>query len=287
MTFSDQTNITSAVGSGAVGQEVAFTFPISDTSDLSVIMRVTATGVETALAETTNYTVEIDGDSGGTLTTVTAIETTEEIHLKRDTPMTQSLDLEQGGTFNAENVEDALDKNTKLNIENDDAISRCIKIPDTDDSTLTVELPSSVDRGSTYIYFDSDGNITTGDPTDPGTVVFGSFGETLAGTANVAAAYTALAITDFVVTLLNDADAATFRNTIFERTVSDFALTLMDDAAATNVLTTLGFSTFAKTIVDDANAAAARVTMGSLAASDILTYEGDVFTHDGEVLTYI
>ena len=97
MTVANQTNRTSAVGSGGTGQDVPFSFPITNTSDLIVYKRVTATGVQTALAETTNYTVEISGDIGGTLTTVTAIETTEEIHLVRATPSTQSLDLEQGG----------------------------------------------------------------------------------------------------------------------------------------------------------------------------------------------
>jgi hypothetical protein len=53
MTIANQTNRTSAVGSGATGQEVAFSFPIAATSDLVVTKRVTATGVETLLAETT------------------------------------------------------------------------------------------------------------------------------------------------------------------------------------------------------------------------------------------
>lgn len=163
MTVANQTNRTSAVGTGSTGQEVPFSFPITATSDLTVYSRVTATGVETALAETTNYTVSISGDTGGTLTTVTAIETTEEIHLVRTTPFTQSLDLEQGGSYNAENIEDALDKNTKLAIDNKDNISRAIRAPATDAVALDLELPSSVDRASKNLGFDASGNVTTTD----------------------------------------------------------------------------------------------------------------------------
>ena len=59
MTFTNQTNRTSATGSGSTGQEISFLFPIAATSDLTVYKRVTATGVQTTLTETTNYTVSI------------------------------------------------------------------------------------------------------------------------------------------------------------------------------------------------------------------------------------
>ena len=76
MTISDQTNRTSAVGTGAE-QEVDFTFPINASSDLAVYSRVTATGAEVALSETTHYTAAdpngltdptADWSSGGTVT---------------------------------------------------------------------------------------------------------------------------------------------------------------------------------------------------------------------------
>lgn len=188
VTVANQTNRTSAVGSGAIGQEVPFLFPITFTSDLLVKKRVTATGVETTLDETTNYTVSISGDTGGTLTTVTAIETTEQIHIIRNTPRTQSLDLEQGGSFNAENVEDALDKNTKLIIESHDKIvNKAITFPETDDSALTTILPSSVDGASKVVARDSSGNITMIDAVPEGSVAFSTFGTNMAEAANALA----------------------------------------------------------------------------------------------------
>lgn len=159
MTVSNQTNRTSAEGNGEIGQEVAFEFPISATSDLKVYKRVTLTGVQTDLVEGegANYTVVIDGDSGGTLTTVTAIETTEQIHIVRNTPYTQTLDLEAGGPFNAENIEDAVDKNTKLAIQEKDAKARMLKFPETDPTSSIDDLPNSIDRAGKFLYFGADG----------------------------------------------------------------------------------------------------------------------------------
>ena len=163
MTVTNQTRRISAVGSGAIGQEVPFSFPYAATSDITVYSRVTATGVETLLAETTNYTLTAASDTGGTLTTVTAVAATSEIHIIRDTPKTQSLDLEQGGSFNAEDVEDMGDKNTKLIIENKDSLDRALRAPATDAVALDLELPNSVDRASKNLGFDAGGNVTVTD----------------------------------------------------------------------------------------------------------------------------
>lgn len=163
MTVANQTRRISAVGNAAIGQEVPFSFPYAATSDIKVYSRVTATGVETLLAETTNYTLTAASDTGGTLTTVTAIAATSEIHIIRNTPKTQSLDLEQGGSFNAENIEDALDKNTKLIIENTDSLDRALRAPVTDAVALDLEIPNSVDRAGKNLGFDDDGNATVTD----------------------------------------------------------------------------------------------------------------------------
>ena len=289
MTVSNQTNRTSATGSGSAGQEVAFSFPITSTSDLIVISRVTATGAETTLTETTNYTVSITGDTGGTLTTVTAVATTAQIHLVRNTPMTQSLDLEQGGTFSAENIEDAFDKVTKLVIDNAhaDASSnispRVITAPKTDADSIVLELPNTVDRASKYFTFDASGNVTATTAEEAGVVAFGAFGETFVAVASASAAQTALGISAFVKTLLDDATAVAFLATL-GLTVSAYAKTILDDAAATNVLTTLGFSAYAKTLIDDASAAATRTTLGALAVGDIVSYENDIVFYENEVV---
>ena len=163
MTVANQTRRIAAVGNAAIGQEVPFSFPYAATSDITVYSRVTATGVETLLAETTNYTLTAASDTGGTLTTVTAVAATSEIHIIRDTPKTQALDLEAGGSFSAENQEDAFDKSIKLIIENRDSLDRALRAPATDAVALDLELPSSVDRASKNLGFDAGGNVTVTD----------------------------------------------------------------------------------------------------------------------------
>ncbi|MHC4891057.1 MAG: hypothetical protein ACYTEO_16520 [Planctomycetota bacterium] len=195
MTVSNQTNRTSATGSGSTGQEVSFSFPITDTSDLVVIERVTATGVETTLTETTNYTVSISGDTGGTLTTVTAVAVTSQIHLYRDTPNTQATDLEQGDSFNAETIEDALDKVTKLAIENQDNIQySCLRIPKTDSTSLSMEIDNSVDRASNYLAFSTSGEPTVVASVAPSTATITAAAQTVLDDATIAAMRTTLGV---------------------------------------------------------------------------------------------
>lgn len=287
MTVSNQTARTSATGTGTGGQEVSFSFPISDTSDLTVIKRVTATGVETTLVETTNYTVSIDGDSGGTLTTVTAIETSEEIHIIRNTPMTQALDLEQGGSFSAESIEDALDKNTKLIIENADTINRTITFPQTDDEDLNTELPNSVDRASTWLYFDADGAVTTASSVTPSTATVSTFGETLIDDNNAAAALTTLGITSFAQTILDDANEATFKATVNLETGTDVQAwdDDLDDLAALT-------PTDGNFIVGDGtdwvaeSGVTARTSLGTFAVADVVCYENETVCYENETITW-
>jgi len=155
MAFSNQTNRTSATGSGSIGQEIPFSFPIANTSDLVCYSRVTATGVEATLVETTNYTVAITGDTGGTVTTVTAIAATSQVHVVRATPKTQTLDLEHGGTFSAENNEEAFDKQTRIAIDAHGKADRCLSFPETDPTSSIGDIPNSVDRKGYLLGFDS------------------------------------------------------------------------------------------------------------------------------------
>jgi hypothetical protein len=157
MTVSNQTNRTSAVGTNTAGQAITVPFKIENSADLLVKQRVTATGVETVLAETTSYTVTITGDTGGTVTMVNAVPVTEEVHIIGNKDLVQSLDLTTGGTFNAENIEDAIDRNTIYAIQNKDALTRTMRIPQTDPTTINMELPTSIDRASKYLTFDANG----------------------------------------------------------------------------------------------------------------------------------
>lgn len=198
MPVSNQTARTSVVGTNTIGQEIPFSFPIKATSDLSCFQRITATGVQTSLAETTNYTVVIDGDNGGTITLVTVVATSAEFHAIRNTPMTQTLDLEQGDDFSGPNLENAFDKNTRLIIENADATeNKALTIPETDASSLTTVLPNSIDRASKVCSFDSNGSVTAITAVPTGSVAFTTFGENMVGAANALAGKVVMNIDHF------------------------------------------------------------------------------------------
>jgi hypothetical protein len=286
MTISDETNRVSATGSGSTGQAVPFDFQITDGSDLLVYSRVTATGVEAPLVETTNWTVDIL-DEGGTLTTVTAVAATSQIHVIRATPATQILDLTQGGSFSAENIEAEFDKVTKLAIENKDGLSRCIRAPETDAATIDLVLPCTIDRASKYLTFDVSGNVQATALGTVGTLAAGTFGTAALATADEAA-FKALANleagTDFNAYSSHLAALVSILKTDGNFVVGN-GTTWVSEGGAT-VLTSLGISTFMQTVIDDTTALAARTTLGAVGAGDILCWEDLVLSSGGEVLTW-
>jgi hypothetical protein len=309
MTVANESNRTSAVGTAAVGQEVAFLFPINATSEIVVKTRVTATGVEATLVESTNYTVTISGDVGGTVTMVTAVAATSEIHVSRDTPMTQSLDLASGGTFSAENVEEAFDKNCRMLIDNADGVSRSLRAPSTDSSSLDMTLPSAIDRASNYLLFTATGEPTVSATVAPTTATITAFAETILDDTTQAAVQTTLGLVPGTNVQVYDADllaigalAKTDSNLIVGNGttwVAESGATLRTsigtlaeteacrvDASHPFTGTGVGFRDEDDMLSNDATAPASQQSIRAFLYS-IVTYGGDVLTHDGEVLTYV
>lgn len=179
MTVNNQTARTSAVGTNTAGQEIPFSFPITAGSELVVKSRITATGVEATLDETTDYTVSINGDSGGTVTMVAAWADTYTLWVVRNTPKTQTLDLEHGGTFSAETIEDVLDKLCKMVVELSDRLDRCLSIPDTDAMSLNMQMANAVDRATQYIAMTATGEPTVVASVAPATATVTTWAENL------------------------------------------------------------------------------------------------------------
>jgi hypothetical protein len=271
MTVANQTRRTSAIGSAAAGQEIPFSFPITDSSDLTVKTRVTATGVTATLTETSDYTVTISGDTGGIVTLVDALAATSEVFVIRNTPRTQSFDLEQGGAFNAENVEDAHDKNCKLANDNAGDISLALRAPDTDATDIDMELPNSVDRASSFLKFDANGEPTAVD-------------SQIEDTYDVSA---------FMQTVIDDASAAIARATLGVAIGSDvqaYSAYLLAIAALAvtdgNIIVGNGTTWVAE------SGATARTSLGAAVAADVVNiteavcYENAIVCYENEIVTY-
>ena len=106
MTVASTTPIIPYLGTGTTA--FAFTFVVFVETDLAV-SRITTAGVKTLLTLTTDYTVALNPDGTGTVTTV-ATYTDGKVELRRILPLTQDTDWVNGDEFDMDLLEDDLDR---------------------------------------------------------------------------------------------------------------------------------------------------------------------------------
>jgi len=204
------------------GSSTAFTFdfPVDATSEVVVILRTVATGSAETLEETTDYAVSAtnnDYSSGGTVTTVATYSSAYTISLSRSTTQTQNATLRDTGVLRYSAVMGALDKLTRQVQELQEQINRAPRIP-IHDTGITTELDDSVTRASMILGFDDAGNFTALDAVPTGSV----------------------AVSAYMGTVLDDADADTAKATLEVPTITSAAETVLDDATVGAMLTTMG-----------------------------------------------
>ena len=118
-----------------VTTEFTFTFAITDTSQ--VYAYTVLDGVET---EYTDFTViESDDVEGGTLTTNSALSGVD-LLIYRDVALTQQVDYESGGRFPADSHEQALDKLTLQNQDQEEELERSVKVDISQNEVYTIGL---------------------------------------------------------------------------------------------------------------------------------------------------
>lgn len=148
------------IGNGAVAT-YSYTFRILSGAHLLVTSRVIATGVETTLALTTDYTVSGVGNSGGGSITLVAgnLAATKALSIRRIVPLLQGTDIRNQGSFLPETHEDAFDYGIMVGQQQQDQINRSLKLPETESgSLLATTIPISTSRASKLLGFDSLGN---------------------------------------------------------------------------------------------------------------------------------
>lgn len=188
-------DVTNKITSSCNGSTTAFsfTFPIVDTSDLVVILRVTATGAETVLTETTHYVVSAtnnDYSSGGTVTTVSTYLSGRTLTIIRNVPESQNADLEDSKVLRLADLVGAFDRLTLLVQDLEEELGRAIKIPRTE--TINMELDVDITRASQYLGFDSSGAPTTlSSGLDAGSITLSTYMETIVQVADEGALKTA------------------------------------------------------------------------------------------------
>lgn len=178
MTISSEQNRVSYSGNGST-VEFNVPFRFIEQGDISVIVVVDATGESTTKVLDTDYTVAGEGDeAGGTVTFLTSEEmgetdavlppqTGESVVVFSDPPLTQLVDYIAGGPLPAESHEEALDRAVLQQKRTREMVSRSLRLPDSDPTTVDPEIPGKVDRASMILGFDSNGDPTLFASSDP------------------------------------------------------------------------------------------------------------------------
>ncbi len=161
MTVSSTTTSVSYTGNGST-TAFAVTFPFfgtASTSELLVVERVIATGVETTKTYTTHYTVAGGEGSTGTVTAASAPASTVEWHIRRNTTQTQGTDYVENDEFPANSHEDALDRLTLINQELQAELNRSFQYPVTYTGGASTNMPEPI--ASNFLMFNAAGDALT------------------------------------------------------------------------------------------------------------------------------
>ena len=169
MTVSSTNTKVSFTGTSSNGTDgtstFAYNFKVFSTAEIKVIIRTTATGVETTKSLTTHYTVTGAGeDAGGNVVFTSGNNplTTETIIIKRNISLAQGTDYVANDPFPAESHEDGLDKIVHMVIQQNEELSRCLKASETLTDLTTPEFTDDADdRADKVLGFSSDGTTLT------------------------------------------------------------------------------------------------------------------------------
>ena len=161
---------------GAAGTAYDFETKVFATSEITVLVKDTLTGLVTTLTEgagADQYAITaVSGnlDNGVSVTTTDSYIPTDQLTLIRTIAETQTLELEEGGDMPANELEDALDRGIMISQQILDGGERHITHPATDPISTTYNVPTSELRADKVLGYDSFGNVTTLTPTDIGSV---------------------------------------------------------------------------------------------------------------------
>lgn len=161
-----------------------YTFKIFEETDLEVIKREIATGIETTLTYTTHYTVsgvvsgEGSPDTGGNCTLLTALPTGYQLTLRRKVPYTQTMDLTPGDALPADVLDRAVDRAVAMIQQAIEILNRAL-IRGANETTQLV-IPTLVALGylrvnaaGTALEFSDEVVTTVG--TYTGTITYGTY----------------------------------------------------------------------------------------------------------------
>lgn len=131
----------------------AFTFEILTQTDIAVYRG------DTLLTLTTDYTVTINTNGTGSVTLTTA--GTGNITIVGARAIQRTSDYTTNGDLFANTLNTDLDSQTIYSQQVAEAVDRAFKIPVTDPTNVVTTLPNKTARANKFLYFDSNGNVST------------------------------------------------------------------------------------------------------------------------------
>lgn len=162
MTISSQTREAGPFVGNGTTTVFPFAFKVFQASDLYVVRLVTATGVQSTLVSGTDYTVSINSDQnaspGGTVTLIgLALATGYTLTLTSQIAPLQAVNLTNAGGFYPSVINDALDRLTIFVQQLISSISRSLRFPLSDPTTISNQLPGAAARAGKVLTFDTNG----------------------------------------------------------------------------------------------------------------------------------
>lgn len=129
---------------------------------------------DVTLVKGTDYTIAGAGDEdGGTVTTIAGtsadLQAGDQITIKREISITQTVNYVYNDRFPAETHERALDKLTMISQQQKEQLDRAVQFPETEVALAGNVMPGASERAGKILSFDAAGNITL---SDPSTAVF-------------------------------------------------------------------------------------------------------------------
>lgn len=140
--------------SGGAVSSYPFAFKFWATSEVKAVLS-TASG-DVILAEGVDFNISSPG-VGGTLTRLSTWPAAVRLTIYRELDLSQTTDLINGSTQNAETYESMVDRAVAITQQIDEKTDRIVRFPITDPSA-SPDMPSAGDRASKYLAFDSSGN---------------------------------------------------------------------------------------------------------------------------------
>ena len=156
MTISSTTNTVSYTGNGSTTEfAVNYVFFGTGTSaEIQVVEVVIATGAETVKSNGSDFTVSGGNGATGTVTAAVAPASTVKWVINRTTTQTQETDYVENDPFPAESHEEALDRLTAVDQEQQRALGRTAQLPDGYTGSFDPTLPVDI-TGNTVLAFNA------------------------------------------------------------------------------------------------------------------------------------